>query len=68
MGGGDFDGLLKSTIISYINIYIFDLCEKFNQSFDLCEKFNQSDLQITEYANTTVVDYLDMTFDIQRKE
>ena len=35
---------------------------------NLCEYFNQFGLQITANAHTTVVDYLVMTFDIQRKE
>ena len=39
-----------------------------NTKKQLCEKFNQYVLQITANANETVVDYLDMTFDIQRKE
>ena len=34
----------------------------------LCEKFIQLGLQITANANTTVTDFLDISFDIKKKE
>ena len=34
----------------------------------LCEKFKQIGLQITANANSTVVDFLDVTFDLNKKE
>ena len=39
-----------------------------NTKKKLCEKFRQFDLQITANANATVVDFLDVTLDIGKKE
>ena len=34
----------------------------------LCEKFKEFDLQITATANSTVTDFLDVTFDLNRQQ
>ena len=48
--------------------WLHNICEAENIKRKLCEKFKQLGLQITADTNMTVVDFLDVTLDLKKKE